>query len=301
MATLSYVLAGPGLISPGLNLGLYIDGTDLNDTLFGTAYADEIHGRNGNDFLSGGGGDDLLFGEQGNDSLSGGAGSDRLDGGSGNDVLVGGAGADTLIGGDGFDTASYGSSFASVYIDLLTKSGVGGDAQGDTLDGIDKVIGSSFNDTLVADDSGIVFEGGAGHDYLVGGAGLDVLNGGTGDDTIEGGRGLDVLTGGAGADYFIFSRGDGPDLLTDFQQGIDKIVLGQGLSFLPFGHDLELLAGTELPPSSPTHDAYRGERLFYDTDDHQLYELNPFTGPSLLVTFANGIQLQTSDFLTPFA
>lgn len=298
MATVAKTLLGPGIVPPVPNLGLYIDGTDLNDNLYGTAYADEIHGRFGNDVLSGGAGDDLLFGEQGSDSLSGGSGNDRLDGGVGNDTLSGGSGADTLIGGDGFDTASYASSSAAVYINLLTKSGVGGDAQGDTLDGIDKVIGSSFNDSLVADDTGIVFEGGAGHDYLVGGTGLDVLNGGIGEDTIEGGRGLDVLTGGAGTDYFIFNWGDGPDLVTDFQPGFDKIVLGEGLNFLPFGHDQELLTGTELPPEHPNHTGpTRFERLFFDTDDHQLYQLSAFGGAELLATFGNGVQLQTSDFI----
>jgi Ca2+-binding RTX toxin-like protein len=296
MAPLSKSLLGLGAVSP--NLGLYIDGTDLADTLYGTAYADEIHGRFGNDVLFGGGGDDLLFGEEGNDSLMGGTGNDRLDGGDGNDTLTGGAGADALIGGSGFDTASYASSSGYVYVNLLTKTGVGGDAQGDTLDGIDKVIGTSFNDSFVADDTGNVFEGGAGNDYLVGGAGLDVLNGGTGDDNIEGGRGLDVLTGGAGADYFIFSRGDGPDVVMDFQQGVDKIILGTGLNFLPFGHDLELLSGTELPPEV-SHWRY-DDRVFYDTDDHQLYELTPHGEATLLVTFANPIQLQTSDFVTPY-
>ena len=234
--------------------------------LFGSAGADEIHGRFGNDFLSGGGGNDWLFGEQGNDYLAGGAGNDLLDGGTGDDTLIGGSGADTLIGGEGFDTASYASSFQSVFVNLATNTGVFGDAQGDTFSGIDKVVGSSFSDGLFADDSGVVLDGGAGDDLLVGGAGLDVLIGGTGHDTLEGGLGLDVLTGGAGADHFVFNRGDGPDLVTDFQQGVDKIVLGDQ-SPPPFGIDVELWTGTEVP----THINGRRDQLFYDTDDHQLY------------------------------
>jgi hypothetical protein len=148
----------------------------------------------------------------------------------------------------------------------------------------------------VADDSGVALEGGAGHDDLSGGAGLDVLTGGVGNDRLEGGLGLDVLTGGAGRDYFVFNRNDGPDLVTDFQSGVDKIVLEEGFEFLPLGENGQLLTGTELPPyaSGPRGD---WDQLFYDTDDHQLYQLNGRSEPTLLATFSNGVQLQTSDFL----
>ena len=61
MATVAKSLSGLDLFSVDFNFGLYIEGTNLNDSLYGTAYADEIHGRFGNDFLSGGGGDDLLL------------------------------------------------------------------------------------------------------------------------------------------------------------------------------------------------------------------------------------------------
>ena len=143
MTTVAKTLTAPDLAWADYNFGLYINGTDLNDSLFGSAGADEIHGRAGNDYLSGEGGDDFLFGEQGNDTLSGGAGNDRLDGGSGDDMLYGGAGADMLIGGDGFDTVSYATSSQSVYVNLATNTGVFGEAQGDTFSGIDKVVGRS--------------------------------------------------------------------------------------------------------------------------------------------------------------
>ncbi|MBX9778593.1 MAG: hypothetical protein K2Y71_29835 [Xanthobacteraceae bacterium] len=296
MATVTKSLIGLDIVS--VDIGLYIEGTNLNDTLFGTGGADEIHGRFGNDFLSGGGGNDRLFGEEGNDSLSGGSGNDLLDGGSGNDTLTGGAGADTLIGGDGFDTVSYASATTAVHVPL---AGVGaiGDAQGDTYSGIDRIVGSQFGDTLIADDSGIVIDAGGGNDDLWGGAGLDVLNGGSGDDWLEGGLGLDILTGGGGADYFVFNRGDGPDLVTDFQAGFDKIVLRtDSFGSLPFGLDGELWTGTEVPTHRNARDV-----LFYDTDDHQLYYLSPsWNNPreveaTLLATFSNGAQLQASDFI----
>jgi Ca2+-binding RTX toxin-like protein len=295
MATLSKSLLGPAIVSPTLDLGLYINGTDLNDTLYGTAYADAIHGRFGNDFLSGGAGDDLLFGEQGNDSLYGGSGNDRLDGGAGNDFLFGGSGADLLIGGDGFDTVSYASSNTAVYVNLLGTSGSFGDAEGDTYSSIEKIVGSSWGDSLWADDSGIAIDGGNGNDEIWGGAGIDVINGGAGDDWIMGRRSIDILTGGGGSDTFIFNLNDGPDLITDFQSGVDKIALRDGFGPLPLGRNSELWTGTELPQGNrPRGDE---DRLFYDTDDHQLYQLNGFNEATLLATFSNGAQLQTSDFV----
>jgi Ca2+-binding RTX toxin-like protein len=300
------MLSKLGAIFPEPPVGLYIEGTEFNDHINGTDYADEIHGRGGSDVLSGGGGNDVLFGESGNDSLFGDAGNDLLDGGIGNDLLVGGAGADQLIGGAGFDTVSYAASAPSVYVDLAKNFGLFGDAQGDTFNGIEKVIGTSGDDWLIADDRGITFDGGAGSDYLKGGAGWDTLNGGFGIDTLEGGLGLDVLTGGANSDLFKFNRGDGPDIVTDFQPGVDKIVLGNGFTFHGgvFGADGELATGTEVPTFLHPHRNH--DHLFYDTDDHVLYELSiwttaPFGEPNVIATplalFSNGIQLHTSDFL----
>lgn len=71
---------------------------------------------------------------------------------------------------------------------------------------------------------------------LKGVAGNDALNGGSGDDLLVGGTGLDRLTGGSGKDRFDFNsigeslensrvRGNGPDVITDFTRGQDKIDL----------------------------------------------------------------------------
>ena len=200
----------------------------------------------------------------------------------------------------GFDTASYASSASSVYVNLAANTGAFGDAQGDTFTSIEKVVGSNHTDVLVANDAGILLEGGGGHDYLTGGAGFDVLNGGSGDDMLTGGASWDVLTGGAGADQFVFTWGVGPDFITDFQQGVDKIVLdGFGGPLAgAFGADGELASGTEAPmlprgggPPRPI------DRVFFDTDDHILYQLNNFGGPTVLATFTVDVQLQTSDFI----
>jgi len=279
MSTLSKFQLVPGDYLDLVGIGLSINGTNLNETLIGSNYADQIHG---------GGGADALFGFDGNDFLFGDAG---------NDTLIGGKGADALNGGEGFDTASYASAASTVCVNLATNVGSFGDAEGDTFSSIEKVIGSNHDDVLIANNAGIVLDGGAGHDFLMGGAGLDVLTGGAGDDTLIGGRGFDVLTGGAGADRFEFNSGDGPDLVTDFQHGIDKIVLDQGFSSLPFGSDMELWTGTELPVFPSYGGGFRRpDSLFYDTDDGQLYQVGHH-GATLLATFANEVQLQTSDFI----
>lgn len=55
-------------------------------------------------------------------------------------------------------------------------------------------------------------------DYLLFGTGKgnDTINGGAGVDEIGGGKGKDVLTGGKGNDFFEFFKGDGKDVITDF-------------------------------------------------------------------------------------
>jgi Ca2+-binding RTX toxin-like protein len=190
-----------------------LDGGDGADRLVGGDGADTIHGGNDADSIDAGTGNDIVFGDAGNDSLVGGTGDDQLSGGDGNDVLLGGAGADALDGGAGIDTASYGGSLDGVTVNLATGLGTGGDAQGDTLTGIENVYGSNQNDVLTGD------------------AGNNTLAGLGGDDVITGGVGADVLKGGVGNDTFVYtSIADstvapaGKDLITDFTTG-DKIDL----------------------------------------------------------------------------
>ena len=111
--------------------------------------------------------------------LTGGKGDDMLDGGAGTDTLTGGAGADVLKGGAGTDTASYTGSMMGVMVDLAAGTGMGGDAEGDTLDDIENVTGSGHDDTLYGDARKNALDGGEGADMLRGGAGADTIDGGT--------------------------------------------------------------------------------------------------------------------------
>ncbi len=96
-----------------------------------------------------------------------------------------------------------------------------------------QVNGNLGDDTIKADpnlDTGLILEGGEGHDYLsgditiVGGPGNDTLEGSTGDDSLDGGLGddtflftadnvggTDTLVGDAGTDTILVLGTDGPD------------------------------------------------------------------------------------------
>ena len=69
------------------------------------------------------------------------------------------------------------------------------------------IAGGKGNDSLVGGDGADKLSGNAGNDKLYGGAGNDFLNGGKGDDS---------LRGGSGKDTFIYSSGDGNDVIFGF-------------------------------------------------------------------------------------
>lgn len=116
------------------------------------------------------------------------AGNDTLTGGYNNDTLEGGAGNDLLLGRDGSDILLGGA-------------------------GIDILRGGKGNDFLYAGGD----KSAAGADQLYGGAGNDVLT--TGHNAL--------LTGGAGADIFVFREHSDGSRILDFQDGVDRIDLGQ--------------------------------------------------------------------------
>jgi Ca2+-binding RTX toxin-like protein len=128
---------------------------------------------------------DILIGDDGNNTLAGGAGGDVLDGGAGGDALDGGA---------GIDAARFARSNAGVTVDLATGATSGGDAAGDTLTGIENLIGSIHSDTLIGSAANNSIAGGAGDDMLAGGDGNDTLAGGVGGDALDGGGGVDAAS-----------------------------------------------------------------------------------------------------------
>jgi Ca2+-binding RTX toxin-like protein len=102
------------------------------------------------------------------------------------------------------------------------SSGTSHDSRGALIAGMDG------NDIII---------GNLGTDYLSGGNGNDVLDGAAGNDTLSGGAGVDNLTGGADADTFVFMSAATDfvgaklvaDTITDFDTGIDKILVSKAL------------------------------------------------------------------------
>src|SRR5581483_5895339 len=148
----------------------------------------------------------------------GGGGDDTLIGNDGDDTLIGGSGADVLLGGNGNDTVSYAGSTSGLIANLLTRSGVGGDAQGDTYTSIENVVGSEGNDLLMGDASANRLDGGGGNDVVSAGAGDDTLVGGAGDDTLFGGTGADVLQGATGTDTATYAGSSAAVLVNLYTQ-----------------------------------------------------------------------------------
>lgn len=181
----------------GDDLANVINGLAGDDLLSGFGGDDTLSGGDGNDTLSGGPGDDTLNGDQGMDNLVGGIGNDILNGGDGDDILAGGTGMDVIDGGAGNDTNSFQIIATDVNV-TLNADGSGTAAYGSVVEsftGIENVVGSSNDDTLIATGAASnEITGGAGDDFIAGGGGVDILDGGDGIDTNSfQGIGFDVV------------------------------------------------------------------------------------------------------------
>lgn len=215
------------------------------ENIIGTAFGDVLTGDSAYNRLAGGAGADQLNGAAGIDTadysadyggvnvnLATGAGlwnaaqgdvltgiedligtafGDVLSGDAGDNRLTGGLGADQLNGGAGADVADYTAEFGAVNVNLATGVGVWNAAHGDSLTGIESVIGTAYGDVLTGDAGDNRLWGGAGANQLNGGGGADLLEGGGDDDRLIGGVGADQLLGWGGADWLW--GGDGADQL----------------------------------------------------------------------------------------
>ncbi|HKG03478.1 MAG TPA: calcium-binding protein [Conexibacter sp.] len=183
-------------------------GTAASDLICGDDRANVIIGGLLDDEIYGGGGADILIGGHGTDLLNGGAGSDWLRGGDGQDCYQAGAESETTT-----DTVSFADAtptnevpVSGVVVDLTAPDATVevippscdlhdaitpapgralGQGPNEELNGIDRIIGSAFNDNI---------RGGSGRVTIDGGFGDDVLNGVGGDDSLTGEEGSDTCT-----------------------------------------------------------------------------------------------------------
>ncbi|MBA2400481.1 MAG: M10 family metallopeptidase C-terminal domain-containing protein [Bradyrhizobium sp.] len=281
----------------------FLAGYSGDDTLDGGDDNDSVFGGTGNDTVIGGSGNDDLYGNAGNDTLLGGSGVDILLGGTGADFLQGGVGADVIEGGDlaadtldfqvsqgimtraqanatiaaanAGDTVNYENSLA-VNVDLERAAQIGGEAQGDTITGVENIDGSRFGDTLRGDNKANVLFGGLGNDTLEGRGGADTLIGDGNVDTASYESSLQAVnvdlvratqTGGDAAGDTLLSienvigssrsdtiRGDeasfgnrleggaGNDTI-EGRGGADTLLGGDGIDMLDGGNDNDVLNG----------------------------------------------------------
>ena len=204
-----------------------------DDNLLGSPGFDRLFGNRGRDFINAGTGDDTVRAGKDNDGVLGGDGNDVISGGLGNDRILSGDGNDVVFGNTGIE-----------YIDAgLGNDLVFGGQDNDGIDGgdgDDVLLGELGNDCLHGFSGNDLLFGNAGEDVLLGSLGSDLLHGGRGNDSLDGGfqsdvlrgdLGDDTLSGGEGGDRFDFRLGDGSDIITDFEDGVDIIGLRGGLTF----------------------------------------------------------------------
>ena len=218
----------------------YFFGSDSSDPA--------INGGERNDHLHGLAGNDVLLGHADNDYLEGGSGQDSMDGGAGDDtffvqgtdtdydVFRGGPDTDKILGSKGNDTIRVhrftGEDTVEVIdgregIDVI--AGTDGadiiDLTGTTLDGIERIEGGKYADTIL------------------GSMGNDTIHGGDGGDVITGNKGDDLLVGGPGRDVYVYAEGDGHDTIVDSGDNLIQLRLADG-SIVPVGDFLQKDAST---------------------------------------------------------
>ncbi|KRB86550.1 hypothetical protein ASE00_07610 [Sphingomonas sp. Root710] len=230
-------------------------------------------GNSGNNTITGGSGNDTLKGASGADYLVGGLGTDTASydnaiagvtvdlktgmnstgdaagdtfsgiewfrGSSYNDTFIASAATEGFDGNGGIsDIVDYSGSSSAVTVNLVSGSGSGGDAAGDTYANVDGVKGSANDDIFVLTSGQFAIEStgggvdevqtasstfdiinftnvekltfiGSGNFVATGNSGANTITGKAGNDTLSGAEGNDTLIGGASGDQL--NGGSGTD------------------------------------------------------------------------------------------
>lgn len=184
---------------------------------------ENVIGSDNYDYIRGDSQANVIDGRGGGDTIVDGAGDDTIYAGAGNDKLFAGSGADEYFGGDGTDRIDFHHGTVGVTVDLASGVGSGGDAEGDTYDGIEEVRASHYGDSLIGDN---------GDNVLIGNGGEDVIRGGGGDDILHGGM---YVQADGFRDTFVFNdtQGSEADVIMDFEVGTDQIMF-DGTDFFGF-------------------------------------------------------------------
>ncbi len=178
--------AGNDEISVGGSVGaLTVSGSGDGDddyAIAATALSGTLDSGPGNDVVRSASPSLTLSGGSGNDSL---IGPGTLDGGADDDVLEPTTASQTVAGGSGSDRVSYMLVSTPLTITMQNASDLTVNGSGTIVTGVERVEGSSANDTLI---------GTGGHDELFGGEGDDTIDGRGGGDILDGGPGFNTVS-----------------------------------------------------------------------------------------------------------
>lgn len=203
--------------------------------IVGTSHHDVVIGSAGNDVFRATPGDDVIHGGPGNDTLkvSGAESIGMFEGGEGVDVIAGSVGDDSIE--------------LSGFTPAWSVERVDGDG------GLNLVVGTHHGDFMNFSATQLL-----SINEIDGLRGNDTIVGSQGPDRIRGGAGLDYLSGQSGADTYVYSDGDGVDLIDehgDAKGGDDVLELDGGLrvadvSFFRLGDHLMVFIA---PQRNPKH------------------------------------------------
>ncbi|MBN4177581.1 hypothetical protein GSU75_04864 [Pseudomonas savastanoi pv. phaseolicola] len=143
----------------------------------------------------------------------------------------------SVIYGYGIDQVQFadGSILTNAQIKTALLTGTEVDESVVGYDSADRLLGLSGNDILYGRQGDDFLDGGDGkdtlygedgNDTLQGGAGNDTLSGGYGNDLLDGGNGNDSLDGGYGSDTYVFRKGSGQDIISNYAYNdttVDKL------------------------------------------------------------------------------
>ena len=229
--------------------------------------------------------DDTLRGTTRGSVLDGAGGDDTFEIGNDDAAVAGGAARSIVRGGEGLDTLTFENATAGITVDVVSTEDDPA-STANSYSSIERVTGSGFDDSITTHAR---------------------------SEAIEGGAGADTLTGGDGDDLYIYNRGDGADVIQDYNDtegatgelgdissnmriddhhtrangGLDALSLGEGFSYrhvfggLAGGTDVTTIAAAlgEDGPDITEHHAGAQDlsnvhfQLGFKTDA-QLYESN---------------------------
>ena len=276
---------------PSFNL---VEGTPDADRLVGTDGADLIDAMGSSDVIIAGGGSDFIDAGTGNDwSVSGGSGDDTFFYELGDNALK------ITDFEHGSDIIKFGEGIS--FGDLLISENA-------AYNIVNIYVGSPENRIIVnydpnneIDESDFMFDdstpvpmplllGTPDADFLIGNdmaqniialEGDDTINAGGGDDRVEAGAGNDWnVRGGEGADQFVFGLGDESIQVLDYEDGIDKIALREGLMFE------DLIISDNIPFGLINVFTNEGDRMIIRTDQAGLIAEDDFVADIAIVEVA---------------